>query len=78
VARYLFHIKDGRDIPDPDGIDLPDMKAVRSQAQATATAGEMLRELDGTFSDEDWRMEVANEAGQLVLTLRISATAYAL
>ena len=76
MARYFFHIKDGRDIPDRDGVDLPDMKAVRSQA--TATAGEMLRELDGTFSDEDWRMNVANEAGQLVLTLRISATAYAL
>jgi hypothetical protein len=76
VPRYFFHLHDGRDIPDVGGIDLPDMQAVR--AQATKTAGQMLMEAEGKFSGEDWRMNVANEAGQLVLSLRISATAYAL
>ena len=74
MARYFFHLHDGRDIPDVGGIDLPDMQAVR--AQATLTAGQMLFDADGRFSGEEWRVEVANQAGQPVLTIRISATEY--
>ena len=72
VPRYFFQIHDSQTIPDPEGVELPDMAAVRSEA--IITAGEMLRDLDGALSGEEWRMEVTDEGGQPVLTLRFSAT----
>ena len=72
MPRYLFHVHDERDIPDEDGADLPDLQAV--QAEAIRAAGEMLRDIDGAFTGEEWRMDVTDEAGRPVLTLRFSVT----
>ncbi len=75
MPRFFFNIHDSRDMPDRDGVDLPDLKAVR--AEAVKTAGEMLRDIDGALTGEEWIMEVTDEAGWLVLTLRFSATEHA-
>jgi hypothetical protein len=75
MPRYFFHIHDSRDIPDRDGVDLPDLKAVRGEA--IRAAGEMLRDIDGAFSGEEWTMQVTDEAGRPVHTLRFSATEHA-
>jgi hypothetical protein len=75
MPRYFFNIHDSRDMPDRDGVDLPHLKAVR--AEAIKAAGEMLRDIDGALTGEEWIMEVTDEAGRLVLTLRFSATEHA-
>jgi hypothetical protein len=75
MPRYFFSVHDSRDMPDRDGVDLPDLKAVR--AEAVRAAGEMLRDIDGALTGEEWIMEVTDEAGRLVLTLRFSATEHA-
>ena len=72
MPRYFFHIHDGRNIPDQDGTDLPDIKAVRGEA--IRAAGEILADINGGLSHEEWRMEVTDEVGRPVLTLRFSAT----
>ena len=75
MPRYFFNTHDSRDMPDRDGVDLPDLKAVRGEA--VKAAGEMLRDIDGALTGEEWIMEVTNEAGRLVLTLLFSATEHA-
>jgi len=73
MPRYFFHIKDGKDIRDEDGADLPDMESVRRCA--VKTAGDMLSHGAGAelWSGHEWRMIVTNEAGQEVLVLRFAA-----
>jgi hypothetical protein len=75
MMRYFFHVRDRRDLPDEDGADLTDMQAVRGEA--IRAAGEMVRELDGAFTGEEWRMDVTDEEGRQVLTLRFSVTEHA-
>jgi hypothetical protein len=75
MPRYFFHVHDRRDLPDEDGADLPDLQAVR--AEAIRAAGEMLRDLAGAFTGEEWRMDVTDEEGRPVLVLRFSATEHA-
>jgi hypothetical protein len=47
----LFHVHDECDIPDGDGVDLSDPKAVRDEA--IRAADEMLRDLAGAFTGEE-------------------------
>ena len=75
MPRYFFHIHDGRDAPDQEGVYLPDREIVRSEA--IRAASEMLRDLDGALVGEEWAMNVTDRAGQPVLTLRFSATEHA-
>ena len=75
MPRYFFHIHDGRDVPDREGADLPDMHAVRSEP--IRAASEILRDLDGALTGEEWTMKVTDQASQPVLTLRFSATEHA-
>jgi hypothetical protein len=66
VPRYFFHVKDGRDLPDMDGCELPSLAEVR--AEALRTAGEMLKSAGGEFWNHgDWHMDVRDEAGRSVL-----------
>ena len=72
MPRYFFHVIDGHDIPDPDGTELPDRSAAR--AQALRASGEILRDMGQDFWDETkWRMEVADESGELLFVLRFAA-----
>ncbi|MGY4314955.1 DUF6894 family protein [Bradyrhizobium sp. JR3.5] len=52
-------------------MDLPDSDA--AWKEATITAGKFLQDLDGTLKPgQEWRMEVTDEAGNLIWVLRLS------
>ena len=75
MPRYFFHVRDGKDFPDTEGSELPDLDAVRTEA--LKASGEMLRDSKGRaefWSGDDWTMNVTDEAGRPVLTLRFSGT----
>jgi hypothetical protein len=76
VPRYFFHIQDGKDIPDREGIVLAGLAEARNQA--IVAAGEMIRS-DGhtVWNGSAWRMDVTDEAGNSVFTLRFSADDHA-
>ena len=72
MPRYFFHVKDGQDLPDDLGSELPDTAAVRGHA--LKTAGEMLRDGGGEiWSGHPWTMTVLDDAGEQVLTLQFAA-----
>jgi hypothetical protein len=72
LPRYFFHARDGRDLPDREGLELPSLTEVR--AEALATAGELLRGAGDQFWNYgDWVMNVTDEAGETVVKLRFSA-----
>ena len=78
MPRYFFHVRDGRDYPDDEGTELPDLAAVRTEA--LKASGEMLRDSKGRaefWSGDDWTMNVTDEAGQPVLTLRFAGALHA-
>ena len=71
MPRYFFHVHDGQDTPDEDGVELsgPD----EAKGQAVIFAGEALRDKDGAFwNSGEWRMVVVDEAGATVCTLAFS------
>jgi hypothetical protein len=75
VPRYFFNAPNGRDYPDAEGTELPDLAAVR--AEALRSSGEMFRDNNGTaefWSGDDWTMNVTDEAGKTLLMLRFSGT----
>jgi hypothetical protein len=72
MPGYFFNVHDGRDLPDDQGVQLPDRD--EAHRQAIVTAGEMLRESDRKFLAGDvWEMRVTDEAGATVCRLRFSA-----
>ena len=72
MPRYFFHVLDGKDMPDEDGVELPDRAAVR--AEAIRASGQMLADMGGAWHGEEWQMNVADESGRVVLRLQFSAT----
>ena len=71
--RYYFNVLDGKDIIDDEGLELPDLDAVRREA--IRASGEMIR--DGgpvLWSGQDWRMVVSDQSGREVLVLCFSTT----
>ena len=71
MPRYFFNLE-GYDVypKDEDGIDLPSPKDARGAA--ATLAGEMLEDADGKFwGAPTWRMDVTDEQGARVCTLRI-------
>jgi hypothetical protein len=72
MPRYFFHVYDGYSTPDTDGTELPDIDT--AQAEAIRTSGEILRDMDAKFwNGTEWRLEVADARGQILLVLRFSA-----
>ena len=72
MPRYFFHVTDGYSIRDTEGTELPDIYT--AQDQAIRTSGEILREMGAKFWDgTEWKLEVADEQGRILLTLRFSA-----
>ena len=73
MALHFFHVHNGREFVDTVGSDLPDLAAVRREAQTSAA--ELLRgRCPGLWSGGDWRMVVTDAGGHEVLTLRFCAT----
>ena len=77
MPRYYFHIHDGREILDDDGLELPDLAAAREMA--ILNSGEILKNGagPGMWAGEPWRMWVTDEpggGGKTFFTLQFSAT----
>lgn len=73
MPRYHFAVRDGKNIPDHDGVELPDIAAARKLA--LHYAGELLEDggLDHLWAGCEWRMSVLDEAGKEVIRLRFFA-----
>jgi hypothetical protein len=73
MARFFFHLRDGSDILlDPEGIELPDLAAVRKAALVTAR--DMLSHgIKEGVLDTHFRVEVEDEAGAVLYRLPFSS-----
>jgi hypothetical protein len=76
LPRYFFNIVDGKDVHDTEGTELAGLAEARDQA--IAAAGEMIRH-DGhsVWDGSSWLMNVTDETGAAVFTLRFSADDHA-
>ena len=74
MPRYFFHVHDGKDLPDHEGTELPDLASARKEAVALA-AGLLGDRPDVFWDAADWRLDVEDEAGRVLFSLRFSAVA---
>ena len=69
MPRYFFHVRDRKEIPDHEGVELSGPEEARSQA--VIACGEALKDLDGTFwESEEWTMTVKDSQGNVVCELK--------
>jgi hypothetical protein len=69
VPRYFFHVHDGRDIPDEEGVELSGPEEARNQA--VTACGEALKDLGGEFWESAiWTMTVKDRQGNVVCELK--------
>ena len=73
MPRFYFHVRDGREFIDDEGLELPGLDEAREQA--VISAGEAIRDLGKRFwnSGEEWHMEVSDEIGETVCSLTFSS-----
>ena len=77
MPKFFFNIRDGYSYKDDTGIELPDIYA--AQKEAIRYSGEVLREMGAKFWDEtEWKLEVTDEGGRILFSLRFSAQEYGL
>ena len=70
---YHFNVRDGSNIPDPDGTELPNVQAAR--VEAVKLAGRLLLDEPDTFWEgSDWHVEVTNDRGLILFRLDFMAT----
>ena len=73
VARYFFNIRDGQNIKDTVGTELPDLESVRTEALEATTEiikGRLLANTDTA----SWVVQVTDDAGFTVMVLSLSAS----
>ena len=69
MPRYHFHIEDGRNIPDCEGIELQDdEEALRHAMEVGSDAVNALGE--ELWNGNLWQMKVVDETGRRIVTLR--------
>ena len=69
MPRYFFHVHDGKDIPDEEGVELSGPEEARNQA--VTACGEALKDLDGDFWESAmWTMTVKDWQGNVVCELK--------
>ncbi len=72
MARYFFHLRDGRENIDEHGVELAGPAEAREQA--VITSGEVSRDNGAKFWDgQEWRLWVTDEGGATVCALRFIA-----
>ncbi|TPG52503.1 hypothetical protein EAH89_18255 [Roseomonas nepalensis] len=70
MPRYFFHVRDSFFSPDMVGTELPDLRAAR--AKAVATAGSILCENSGGLCEgHPWRLELTGEGGQVLFAMQV-------
>lgn len=73
MSLYFFNVFDGHSSADTEGTDLPNRQSARREA--IRLTGDILRdEAPRLIADEDWRLEVTDTAGRLVLALDLFLT----
>jgi hypothetical protein len=73
VPRYYFHVHNGEEHVDGQGIELPDEGAARREAVAAAAG--MLSDLsDGIWHIPEWTMHVVDQEGIEICNLLFRAT----
>ena len=73
MPRYFFHVHDGKEKLDRDGVEMADPNEAR--VQAVIASGEAIKELDGAFWKQgEWQMQVVDERGAPVCALTLSGS----
>lgn len=73
MPLFYFRIHDGLELPDDDGIELPNIRIARRTA--VRVAADCLRDhFDGFRRGGEWAMDVADESGKLICALRFTAS----
>ena len=71
MARYFFHTENGDRHTDEDGLELPDLAAVKREA--IRTLGDMLRSRDDRFWESNsFRLIVTDDRGLILYVLDVS------
>jgi hypothetical protein len=71
MPRFFFNIHDGTSFIDRQGTELPDLAAVRREA--IQTTAKILKDSADYWDGTEWRLEVLNEAQQMVMQLTFTA-----
>ena len=72
MPHYFFNTFDGRDFVYSEGEELADKHA--AWAEATRTAGEILRDLDGRLKvGSTWRLEVTDQFRNPIFVIHVHA-----
>ena len=76
MSRFHFKTTRGSEVhDDPEGMELEDLRA--AWKEATLATGEILKQIDGSLEPErEWRMDVTNDAGQALFSLRLIPETY--
>ena len=69
MPRYFFHLRNDLDVPDPEGQELPDLRAARAQAVAYAVDMAAASVLEHRKVNLGHRIDVEDEAGQVLDTV---------
>lgn len=73
MPRYFFNVHDGRSELDTNGTELTSREAAR--LMAVQLAGEILRdEAHRQTLGDAWRLEVADEAGEIAWLVEVSVS----
>jgi hypothetical protein len=69
VPRFYFHLHNDIDVPDDEGVDLPDLNAARAHAarQARVTFGETAKDEGRVVLHH--RIDIENEQGTVLDTV---------
>lgn len=74
MPLYFFHVRHVHQSFDLDVLEFPDVRA--AWHEATSSAGELLKELDGDLRPgQDWCMRVADEFENTLFEIHIKPTA---
>ncbi len=74
MPRFYFHVRDGKDFPDHEGMLLTDTQV--ALREAITFAGRIISEESHTLSaSDDWHLELCDEDGALLFRLDFRVTA---
>jgi hypothetical protein len=69
MPRFYFHLRNDMSVNDEEGIELPNVESVRVRAEQYALDMSAASVLEQRKINLHHRIEVADEAGQTVLTI---------
>ena len=69
MPRYFFHVNDGLQYVDREGVELHG--PAKAHIEAVIAAGNMLRDVDGHFENGNWSLRVIDDNGDMVSDIKI-------